>query len=222
MLCMVLPLTLRLCRDRIAAVRAAAAAQAGALLARLARLADPDDTPAYPSARAHADGASIPRPHTPNPAAAAAVEAAAGSAAHGEAPPAGAGSEAGDRSAANALGRERSCSGAGAAGPTVVAHDVGDNGSVSGIRQGSNGMAEGPAGAAAEAKAAAAKQAAAEEDRWAGFDAGGYFVERLGELAGERCHQLRLTFLGACASALGALASYPTRLQAACASQYLE
>lgn len=221
MLCAVLPLTLRLCRDRIAAVRAAAAAQAGALLARLARLADPDDTPAYPFARAHADGVSIPRPHTPNPAAAAAVEAAAGSAAHGEAPPAGAGSAAGDRSAANALGRERSCSGAGAAGPTV-AHDIGDNGSVSGIRQGSNGMAEGPAGAAAEAKAAAARQAAVEEDRWAGFDAGGYFVERLGELKGERCHQLRLTFLGACASALGALASYPTCPQAACPSRYLQ
>ncbi|KAK9845904.1 hypothetical protein WJX81_005665 [Elliptochloris bilobata] len=49
---------------------------------------------------------------------------------------------------------------------------------------------------------AAVRTAAAAQGRWAGFDAAGHWVDRLGELAGERCHRLRLAFLGACASAL--------------------
>jgi hypothetical protein len=145
----------------VAAVRAAAAAEAGAMLARADALDARTRAPAsQPPLRTDASGpCAVPRPATP--------------------PPASAGAR------------------AGAAGPGAAAAVRGPRaggGDVAALGRGAGGAGQG----------------------WSGGSVGAQLAERLAELAGERCHQLRLAFLGACASAVGARLRGPGRRGTVC------
>jgi len=159
------PLALRLCRDRVAAVRAAAAAEAGAMLARADALdararARPRAPASQPPSRSEGSGpCAVPRPATPPPASAGARAGAAGS--------------------------------------------------------GSDAAVQGPPAGGGDAAALGCGAGGAEQG-WCGADVGALLAERLAELAGERCHQLRLAFLGACASAAGARLRGPGRIGTVC------
>ena len=230
MLCALLPLALRLCRDRIAAVRAAAAAQAEPLLARLVALAAPPDpaaetlsSPTFETASLHqqdfgaAAARAVPRPPTPDPGAKAAgrlrgttpagvadscqqqpadacdpAAEAAGRAGGGAVPGALLDAERAEGAARSYWGAAGSGVGERAGAATWAGMERTDPGPRDELRAG--GASRGGGGGAAAA--------GPEAGPWAGFDAAGHWVDRLGELAGERCHQLRLAFLGACASVL--------------------
>ena len=216
MLCALLPLALRLCRDRIAAVRSAAAAQAGALLARLAALAAPPDPAAgtlpvitlntHPQNPGAAAARAVPRPPTPDPVAKAAGRAGGAAPAGGrdsckQEPAAawGPAAEAVGQCDAAASGAVPDAADKWADGPARACVDAADGGALERAGAGPCDGARAGGGSQGGGGGAAAGSGAG---RWEGFDAAGHWVERLGELAGERCHRLRLAFLGACASVL--------------------